>query len=60
MDLDRKRPLLKKAAQKFLLLWGMGGVGDNAHAPALKSFFASFCSQKEVLPFASQETSRKI
>jgi hypothetical protein len=24
---------LKKAAQKFLLCWGMGGVSDNAHAP---------------------------
>jgi hypothetical protein len=24
---------LKKAAQKLLLCWGMGGVPDSAHAP---------------------------
>jgi hypothetical protein len=28
-----KKPLLGKAAQKFLLIWGMGVVPDNAHAP---------------------------
>jgi hypothetical protein len=28
----RKWPLFKKAAQKFLLCWGMGVVSDNAHA----------------------------
>jgi hypothetical protein len=37
---------LKKAAQKFLLCWVMGVVGDNAHDPAEQSFFATFCSQK--------------
>ncbi|HEY1855788.1 hypothetical protein [Acidocella sp.] len=25
---------LKKAAQKLLLCWAMGGVGDKAHGPA--------------------------
>jgi hypothetical protein len=25
---------LKKAAQKLLLCWLMGNVGDNAHGPA--------------------------
>jgi hypothetical protein len=25
---------LKKAAQKLLLCWAMGGVSDNAHGPA--------------------------
>jgi hypothetical protein len=25
----------------------MGDVADNAHDPAYRSFFASFCSQKE-------------
>jgi hypothetical protein len=29
----RKQPLLGKAAQKFLLCWIMGVVGDNAHDP---------------------------
>jgi hypothetical protein len=38
---------LKKAAQKFLLLWAKGVVADNALGPDSKSFFASFCSQKE-------------
>jgi hypothetical protein len=33
---------LKKAAQKLLLCWVMGGVGDNAHDPA----------QNEAFPFA--------
>jgi hypothetical protein len=30
----RKKPLLGKAAQKFLLCWAMGVVADNAHGPA--------------------------
>jgi hypothetical protein len=41
---------LKKAAQKLLLRWVTGVVGDSAHGPVYRSFFASFCSQKEVLP----------
>jgi hypothetical protein len=41
---------LKKAAQKLLLLWAMGVVGDNAHGPAEQSFFATFCSQKVAFP----------
>jgi hypothetical protein len=28
----------------------MGVVADNAHGPAFKSLFGSFCSQKERLP----------
>jgi hypothetical protein len=28
----------------------MGWISDNAHGPAQQSFFASFCSQKEVFP----------
>jgi hypothetical protein len=37
---------LKKAAQKFLLLWACGA--ETAGSKLLK-FFASFCSQKEAL-----------
>jgi hypothetical protein len=40
-DLSREAALreessrfLKKAAQKLLLCWAMGCVGDNAHGPA--------------------------
>jgi hypothetical protein len=36
---------LKKAAQKLLLLWA--GGGETSTAQFNKSFFASFCSQKE-------------
>jgi hypothetical protein len=43
---------LKKAAQKFWLIWAMGAVADNAHGPDYRSFFASFCSQKEASAFA--------
>jgi hypothetical protein len=43
---------LKKAAQKLLLCWAMGVVADIAHGPDYRSFFASFCSQKEVFPLA--------
>jgi hypothetical protein len=41
---------LKKAAQKLLLCWAWGGVGDNAPGPAYQSFFATFCSQKAAFP----------
>jgi hypothetical protein len=44
---------LKKAAQKLLLCWAMDSVGGNAHGPDYRSFFASFCSQKEAFPFPS-------
>jgi hypothetical protein len=30
---------------------GVGYQNANTQVPAQKSFFASFCSQKEVLPF---------
>jgi hypothetical protein len=36
----------------------MGVVGDNARGPNKKSFFASFCSQKEVLPCLSAKLTR--
>jgi hypothetical protein len=41
---------LKKRTKKLLLLRGLGVNGDNARDPEEQSFFASFCSQKEVLP----------
>jgi hypothetical protein len=46
------RRFLKKAPQKLLLCWAKGFVGDSAHDPAYRSFFASFCSQKEAFLFA--------
>jgi hypothetical protein len=30
---------LKKAAQKLLLCWAMGIIGDNAHGPGAKRVF---------------------
>jgi hypothetical protein len=36
--------------QKLLLIWSMGVDGANAHGPDSKSLFASFSSEKEVLP----------
>jgi hypothetical protein len=42
---------LKKAAQKLLLCWAMGVIAANAHGPAQKSFFATFCSQKVAFAF---------
>jgi hypothetical protein len=41
---------LKKRTKKLLLCWGFGCGAVSAHGPDQKSFFASFCSQKEVLP----------
>jgi hypothetical protein len=29
----KEEAAFKKAAQNFLLIWGMGVVTDNAHAP---------------------------
>jgi hypothetical protein len=41
---------LKKHPKTFLnLVRWCGGGGASFDAPDLKSFFASFCSQKEVL-----------
>ena len=45
-----KWPLLRKAAQKFLLCWAWGCVGDNAHGPALIKFFCFFLFTKSSLP----------
>jgi hypothetical protein len=41
---------LKKAAQKHLLRWVIGVVGNKPLAQRKKVFFASFCSQKEAFP----------
>jgi hypothetical protein len=41
---------LKKAAQKLLLFWACGAGTSTAQFK--KSFFASFCSQKEAFFFA--------
>jgi hypothetical protein len=40
---------LKKRSKKLLLIWAMGVGSDTAHGPDLKSLFASFSSEKEVL-----------
>jgi hypothetical protein len=48
----RKQPLLRKAAQKFLLLWAVGVVADNAHGLELIKFFCYFLFTKSSLPFA--------
>jgi hypothetical protein len=42
---------LKKRTKKLLFCWALGAGGANAQAKPSKSFFASFCSQKEVLLF---------
>jgi hypothetical protein len=42
---------LKKAAPKTFEPWVKGVGAANALDPRFKSFFASFCSQKEVLHF---------
>jgi hypothetical protein len=42
--------LSRPRTKKLLLRWAMGWGIANAHAPDSKSFFASFCSQREVLP----------
>jgi hypothetical protein len=44
----RKRFFLKKEPKNFCSR-GMGGVAHTAHAPAEKSLFASFSSEKEGL-----------
>ncbi|HTJ90823.1 MAG TPA: hypothetical protein VL356_11670 [Acidocella sp.] len=41
---------MKKAAQKLFCGWAKGVVAATALGPAVKSFFASFCSQKEAFP----------
>jgi hypothetical protein len=41
---------LKKAAQKFLLIWA--GRAETSTAQFKKGFFAPFCSQKIVFPIA--------
>jgi hypothetical protein len=33
-QIKERNRFLKKAAQKFLLCWAMGYVGDKAHDPA--------------------------
>jgi hypothetical protein len=43
---------LKKAAQKLLFRWAMGGDGDTAHGPALAKFFCFFLFTKRSLPCA--------
>jgi hypothetical protein len=37
---------LKKAAQKLLLCWATGDVGENAHGPAHKVFLLLFVHKK--------------
>jgi hypothetical protein len=40
---------LKKRTKKLLFCRALGAGRNNAHAPASKSLFASFSSEKEVL-----------
>jgi hypothetical protein len=42
---------LKKAAQKLLLLWGMGAARAAPMQQSNKSLFASFSTEKEVLAY---------
>jgi hypothetical protein len=48
---QRKQPLFEKSDAKTLLLWADGS--ETSTAQINKSFFASFCSQKEAFPSAS-------
>jgi hypothetical protein len=42
-----------KKKQKLLLIWAMGCGVTTGHDPALKSLFASFSSEKEVLTYST-------
>jgi hypothetical protein len=50
---ESKRFFFEKKNQKTFGCLGMGRGRDNAHDPVNQSFFASFCSQKEVLAFSA-------